>query len=332
MKKINHNVKKLFFAIVAILVTLTIDAAILLCPRPGSADDSYVWSESGFDIAEIHTMQTDGEFRILQLTDIQLDMPFQSRKTLERVIDTLIEENDPDLIVLTGDNVAGPFSHFYVDYVIELMDSYKIPWAPVFGNHDRELNANLYYQAEKYEASEYCLFKEGPSDIHGVGNYVINIMNRSTPIYTLFMMDSNGNRDYVVDGETVDNIDYIYPDQIEWYEDNVSGISAINGTAVPSMAFFHIPLMEYKTAYDLAIDGSDEATLLGGERRENECPPLENTGFFDSMKINGTTHVFVGHDHINDYTVLYQGIYLTYGVKTGNFSYHEKDKFVDLEG
>lgn len=256
MIKISKKNKIIAISIIAVLLAGFIFAVgFVLIPRVGSAQKDYSWNgASSFDIANIETVKkTPGkEFKILQLTDTQLDMPFQSRKTLKAMIDKLITDNQPDLIAITGDLVAGVFTHFYVDDIIKIFDSYKIPWAPVFGNHDRELNANLYYQAKRYtDKSDYCLFKEGPNNIQGVGNYVVNVEENGKIVQSLYFMDSNGDRKYTIDNKEVKGYDYIYPNQIEWYTDNVKAINYLAGYNVPSMAFFHIPLPEYLTAYEL---------------------------------------------------------------------------------
>lgn len=321
--------QKIAITITAIMVVFLTFVGYLLIPRIGKAPDNYVWEgEQSFDINQIETLQKEvgKEFKILQLTDTQLDFPFKSRKLLKSQIDTLVKESQPNLIVLTGDNVAGVFTHFYVNDIIDIFDSYKIPWAPVFGNHDRELNANLYYQSQQYYKSEYCLFKEGPNNIEGVGNYIVNIEEAGKIVYSLYLFDSNGLREYVKDGKKVKLYDYIHQNQIDWYSDNVKAINKHAKASVPSMAFFHIPLIEFRTAYDLAIAGSDEAVLISGEKRENVCPPEENSGLFDVMtQLGSTTHIFAGHDHVNNFSVKYKNIIMTYGVKTGNFSYNDED-------
>lgn len=48
------------------------------------------------------------------------------------------------------------------------------------------------------------------------------------------------------------------------------------------------------------------------------CAPALNTGMFTAMKEAGDVMgVFVGHDHDNDYAVMWHGILLAYGRYTG---------------
>lgn len=81
---------------------------------------------------------------------------------------------------------------------------------------------------------------------------------------------------------------------------------------MPALAFFHIPLPEYNQA------AADESAILIGTRMEKACAPLLNTGMFAAMKEAGDVMgTFVGHDHDNDYSVMWHGILLAYGRFTG---------------
>ena len=51
-----------------------------------------------------------------------------------------------------------------------------------------------------------------------------------------------------------------------------------------------------------------------------------NNGFFDVVKELGSTkHMIAGHDHDNDYSIVYEGIRLTYAVKVGRGCYFTED-------
>jgi hypothetical protein len=92
------------------------------------------------------------------------------------------------------------------------------------------------------------------------------------------------------------------------------------------MCFFHIPLPEYKDAADAIKAGMIDSTMYQGETREGIACPKVNTGFFDVMKdMKSTSHVFVGHDHVNNLSVKWEGIRLSYGLKSGFTSYYSDD-------
>ena len=76
-------------------------------------------------------------------------------------MDALVEKTQPDLITLPGDNLSAMSSRFSINNFIKHMESYGIPWAPVFGNHDNEIPSNtLNWQADKYMAAEHCLMRK----------------------------------------------------------------------------------------------------------------------------------------------------------------------------
>lgn len=83
---------------------------------------------------------------------------------------------------------------------------------------------------------------------------------------------------------------------------------------MPALAFFHIPLPEYRVAWE--TEG-----VIGVKQEEVADSPV-NSGLFAAMKEMGDVMAtFVGHDHINDYIAAVDGIYLAYGRGTGYGTY-----------
>ncbi len=273
---------------------------------------------------------TDEDFVILNLADLQLkdDLVYEEEgeKTVE-MIDNLVKETDPDLITLTGDNAWGTVA--YINLVKQI-DAYDIPWAPVMGNHDGQCCINEFWAAHLLFKAENCLFEFGPEDM-GYGNYIINITENEKIIHTLFMVDTHDGAEYTLeDGSTIGGYDHLWNNQIEWYKWAVNGISEIEGHTVESSVFMHIPVYEYKEAW-IAANGSEEIGTLASELAPDaigvsgegvSCPPVNN-GFFDVCKELGSTkNMFVGHDHINNFQIYYEGIRLNYMLKTGYGAYY----------
>ncbi|MBN2557269.1 MAG: metallophosphoesterase [Clostridia bacterium] len=281
-----------------------------------------MWSDSD-DPASMQAgslVKKDGEdFRILLFSDIQLaGNPIENAMALKMAED-LARDTNPDFIMTTGDNASWFLSGIMTKTVIRKMESLDIPWGVVLGNHDSEWIADRNWTGNRYELAKNSLFQMGPANIHGVGNYVVNILDeKGMRIYSLIMLDSNEYRTYE-DGR---DYDFIYYDQIKWYEWIVSGQDD-----VPSMLFFHIPLPEFKEAWQMWESGEIDGSLGFGDNREDIfCAPV-NTGLFDKAKeLGNTTHIFCGHDHINNLSVEFDGIRLTYGLKTGPSSYSDKDR------
>jgi len=147
------------------------------------------------------------------------------------------------------------------------------------------------------------------------------------------MLDSGS---YHLSGATYD-YDVIHADQIAWYERVVTetneakyGLPFDALTAdqiIPSVVFFHIPLYEYQNAWDAWVESEKDPAMGSGEYRETAIYyGYYNSGFFDIAKALGSTRgIYCGHDHINDFAIYYEGIQLSYGVKSGRGIYHDQD-------
>lgn len=253
-----------------------------------------IWTNTNpISMSTYQNLNMNGEeFTILQFTDIQVSN-LKDLKSAEIQIRKMIHDTNPNLIILTGDNVSLRNNVLILKKFVSFFDSFQIPWATVLGNHDSEGIATRSYVAHVYENSKNCLFQNGPTNINGNGNYVLNITKENNIITSLILMDSNEYRTY----NGVSGYDYIYPNQIEWYEWNVKNLSKLQygeynlneGKVVPSLCFFHIPLVEYSLAYELYLDGVLEGS---GSNDEACCCPMENTELFSKAMDLGSTKAF----------------------------------------
>ena len=289
----------------------------------------------------VYTFYTDKAFRVLQLTDIHIGAGAFSigkdQKAL-KAVETLIKRVRPDLVVFTGDMVYPvPFQSGTLDnkreteLLIALLDKIGVYYAVCFGNHDTESyslhNRNDIY--ETYKTSKYCLIDkaEGVDDI----NYAINVKNSSGIItQTLFMMDTHS----YVSGFT-SQYDGLHQNQIDWYRAEVNRMNAINkavdanAPAVKSLAFIHIPLREYETAWEeyRANNYQDTANAkyfygFAKEPNEKVCCSIPEDNFFETaLELGSTQGIFCGHDHVNVWSMEYKGIRLTYGMSIDHLAY-----------
>lgn len=325
---------------------------------------------SGLDF--VLDFDTDREIKVLQITDTQIIDSAQQRTNnrlspssvtkyatdqmdtlLYKELDVLIAKERPDLILMTGDNVYGEFDDkgTSLDKLIEKMDGYKIPWAPVFGNHDNETAIGVSGQCEKFAASKYCIFNRR-NEIGGNGNYSIGISVKGKIQRTIFMMDTNGcvNISGVTNQADKDAIttNFVFHDeQIAWYRSTAEKVNAHAGDKVPSFLCVHVPLAEVTTAliekgYQAKAD-SDSISHnyeIGSIIADNNTWKYEkqaesnNFGFKQAktvgssamsefilpyLKAAGTDGTFFGHQHVNSISVEWEGIRLTYGLKTGRY-------------
>lgn len=308
-----------------LLVCILTVAVVLFFPLMGKRHTE-IWSKSQeFDIKSIQGVEKkpNNDFTILLLTDTQLWMsPGQNSACYEQ-IRKLVKETKPDMLATVGDNISGVTSRFLIKEWINVMDSFQLPWTVVFGNHDNEIPmTTLNWQGDQFLKSEYCLFQKGPSNLYGCGNYAVNITENGSPVYTLFFLD-NGRYFEYEDGSKKEI--YMGYEQIAWYEWNVKKIAKASGFVVPSMVFSHFALPEMKTAVEqLGVwNEADGSYSIPSKYGFGECAYLPgcspvNSGFFDKCKeLGSTTHIFCGHDHENNASVTYDGITMTYGLKTG---------------
>lgn len=286
-------------------------------------------------------------FKILQLTDIHMGCGFLSRKKdklAEESIRKIIEKADPDMIVLTGDQIypipifSGTRNNLKeTKKVASIIESYKIPWAVVYGNHDVESFAkyNKDRLSDYYESLEYCMFSKGPDNIYGQGNYSIRILNEDLSINrVLYMLDSN----MYMTNSFFSGFDHIHEDQINWYKEEVLRTEKEAGYNPQSFMFFHIPCSEYKTAWREYTDGNKEKNVVYhfgevGEINEYFGVPRFQTKIFDAIKEMGSTvGIFCGHDHLNTSSYTYKGIRLTYGFSIDFLAYAKAMKYTNQRG
>ena len=287
---------------------------------------------------------TDRPLKVVQLTDIHIGGGLLS-KTFDRnamnAVAAMIKYEKPDLVVLTGDMVYPiPFQGATLNnkvstkVLITLLETLGVYYAPLFGNHDTEAYST--HTRDQIgdvwgdDSLEYSLFKKGPEDVDGVGNYIIKVKNNEGIVKNaLFCMDSNDYRKDDLLGVT-GNYDNFHDNQIEWYKSKVNEIDAYNKTINPaepvftSLVFFHIPLEEFGIAWEeyKANGNTENVTYIEGEHRERTCcSPFADEFFETVLELGSTKALFCGHDHINNGTVEYKGIKLVYGMSIDYLAY-----------
>lgn len=292
------------------------------------------------------------DFKVLNFADIQLssdEVYGEYGEIAEETIRKCIEEVKPDLITLTGDNAWCDMGYLRI---VEIFESYGILWAPVMGNHDGNNGDRIKEAWDSYllKNAEHCLFKYGPEGM-GYGNYIINITENGKIIHTLFMMDTHSSADDTEagavniatdeNGNKYSGYDHLWANQIEWYKWAVKGVAGIAGHTVESSVFFHIPVLEYRYAmnkycdiqykedgsFKCATPKEEYKDICKGTINEWICSPEGNNGFFTTCKELGSTkNMIAGHDHINDMSAEYEGIYLNYSLKCGPGCYWNEAK------
>ena len=266
-------------------------------------------------------VNNNGRFKILQVADLHLSTgPGLCRdpeppnhnsgkcdadpRTLA-FIASVLDDEKPDLVVLSGDQVNGetsPDAQSAVFKYAALFAEHKIPFASIFGNHDDEGSLPREALMKIEEDLPYSLSEPGPTNLDGVGNYFIEVHARGQSHHsalTLYLLDTHG---YSPDERQFRGYDWLKKNQIEWFKSTSQTLK--NSPSHTSyahhhmdMAFIHIPLPEYRNTADMV-------TPKTGHQSENPTAPGFNSGFRDALAEEGVLAVSCGHDHVNDYCSL----------------------------
>ncbi len=266
----------------------------------------------------------DTVYSVLQVTDVHILNDEKKDAKAFKTITAMVEASKPDMIVVTGDVTSEKENFTAFKTFCTFMEEFNIPWAFVFGNHegldiayepgevlDPEKIADKQTLSDYLESLDNCIYERGDENVDGMGNYYYNVTDENGKVITsLIMMDSHSY------DEENEGYDHFHENQVEWYENTIKSIAKeVNGDetkVVPSLAFFHVPMQEYRTGYDEA-KGTDKR--LWGYRFEGEgCPAVDDQMFEKMVELGSTKGCFAGHDHMNNYEVEYQGIRLAYGL------------------
>lgn len=332
-KKISRKAKKIIAILVAIVVAI---AAVIggfniyfsvigKQEQHGTATGAPAWSaEQVFDLSKLQSLDMGADdYKVLVLTDIHLKNHATFAACLgvnyvldwagKIALDNMVEEVQPDLILVLGDTTLTDRNDIEYERFVKQMDSYQTPWACVFGNHDDEGRADKAKLVDVLNTSEYGLFQYGPENLHGAGNYVLRLTRDGQTQQLFFMMDSGSSDDPA--GTTGIN-----EQQVAWYNWNMEGVKAAEGSYPQNIAFFHIPV----SIYSELTNGFEM-----GERAEDPCPGDVDGGLLDAMKQHNGTQMFSGHDHLNNFTANIDGMKVSYAMKS---SYNCNFKFGMMGG
>ncbi|KAI9775264.1 MAG: hypothetical protein M1839_001316 [Geoglossum umbratile] len=259
-----------------------------------------------------------GKFKIMQVADLHLStgiglcrdaVPDEYNggkceadpRTMD-FIGKMLDQEKPDLVVLTGDQINGESAPDAQTAVFKFAAPFierKIPYATIFGNHDDEGSLTRSRLMSLIQSLPYSLSEPGPNDVDGVGNYVVEVLapiSSTHSALSLYLLDTHG---YSPDENQFRGYDWLKKSQIDWFTKKAESLknapSHVGYTHIRmDMAFIHIPLPEYR----------DKNNDIIGTWRENPTAPVFNSRFKDALVQQGISAVSCGHDHANDYCML----------------------------
>ena len=262
--------------------------------------------------------------RILYLTDMHLDGKNATSKDTVGNMLKAIEKEQPDLVLLCGDNVTSGMNRARCRQLGKIFEQLGVYWGGTLGNHegDNQWSITRDEMMGIFASFDHCIMRKGPADIDGNGNYVINLLNAEgkhmQSVFCLDTFDEVSDEQRAQYGMTEEDSEYdgAHENQVAWYAQKAQALKADYGDNYKSVMLVHIPLAEYAAA----VDGGAE--FLYGVKMEGICCTGYDNGLFRAIKDAGVTQaVYCGHDHNNSFGVEYDGVILSYLETSGYGSY-----------
>ena len=206
----------------------------------------------------------DGKFRILMISDFH-ERPGKGKKVCTDMmvagIEALLCQTNPDMVLIGGDQcVAADDSEgirAHMEYMISPVLKRSLPWAAVFGNHDREAGHDIADEQKVYETISGCLSTAGPEEVSGVGNFCVEILSSKddSVAFHIWGLDSHAEskRDFVkylnlpADTQFVLPSHFndgswqagVMPDQVMWYYNESLRREQAAGKKIPAIMMMH---------------------------------------------------------------------------------------------
>ena len=239
----------------------------------------------------------------------------------------------PDLVVLMGDNASGRTPEELREVLLRITEPYRlsgVPFAFILGNHDLEWEGgekDLQEFYDVYRTIPGCLLPE-KAQVSAYGDYNLTVKQTDgdKDALNLWLIYS-GNR---AEPKYNSRYDFVKTEQLDWYKNRAASLRAENGETVPAILFQHIPvpeeyrLLKRRSVFSMLYDGVegqdnrkgayytlDKSQGTEGYLGESPCAPDYNNGQFAAWKETGDVFAaFFGHDHMNDFVGMVDGIIL----------------------
>ncbi len=278
----------------------------------------------------------NGRFRVMLVGDPHESSKCNSIQDKNKIQDYLslqyaaTEQLKPDLVILMGDNSHGDTPEELKKVLLRITKPYaekNIPFAFVLGNHDLECGVNTVPDQYNVYRQLPCCILPASDEISSFGDYNVLIFSETSdePVFNFWLMYS-GNR---AQNDYYSYYDFVKQEQIDWYENKSNLLKNTYSKRIPAVNIQHIPVPEEFTLlkecsalrmmHD-AVSGQNEQngryyvldkSKTCGYMGEAPCTSGYNSGQFASWKKTGdVVGAFFGHDHMNDFAGVVDGILL----------------------
>lgn len=252
----------------------------------------------------------NGKIKIMQISDPQ-DIQWV-RKTMIKMLNKACDMENPDLVILTGDNILGnhlcdkrfgsgkrkltkereyKIMETAIHHITDIPEKRNIPFAMIFGNHDDRNSFTKDEQANIYRKCKMNVGLETTGKLCGTYRLPIYSSDGNTKVFDIYMMDTA-----YYSHEEDKCYEEIRKEAVEWYKKEAEE------NKEPAIMFMHIPFDELKYFVDTDNDGKVNGLKNGAVGKVGECVSSvkNDNGMFQAIKNSGNVNMIIsGHDHKN---------------------------------
>jgi len=269
----------------------------------------------------------DGTFKVTLFSDLhfgegeEVDWGPEQDANSTRLMTTVLEDEQPDYVVLNGDLITGENtfrenSTAYIDRIMAPLIAARIPFSSVHGNHDNQANiTHLEEIIREQEIAPLSYTRVAPPWVGGEGgpgNYWVPVYETSTaltPVLILWFFDSRGGFSPGLNSTPVP--DWVDATVGEWIESESSRMEVAWGPAETrgALAFVHIPphiIQDVQTHLNSTRNPGLNADTLGEGSSQATVDPSSagnDAPFWNALtgNVKNLHAIFSGHDHGNEW-------------------------------
>lgn len=310
---------KYFKSIILLLSIIILALSLVACAKPESLPKGDYEKIYEREIPKLYISE-EGDFRVLQLTDLHLGVnESKDKKTLEG-ISSILSQKEYNLVVVSGDMLEGfnNSSKFdklgAINAIARLFEEKKQYWTYVAGNNDGEYcggNEDIIMALAPYN---HCILGD-TKGVDGTGNFFIPILNnKNNEVHRIVLVDSRMRNEK---GKLMS----IDKTQTDWYDKISKETKEKN---IFMSLFMHIPFTEYTNAYKVG----EKVASYHNNFSENPVVnnDTRNDDLYQIISANGNTGIVAtGHTHSSDYARFYKEMYWLAVRSCGYYAYANKN-------
>ncbi|KAK4550022.1 hypothetical protein LTR36_002989 [Oleoguttula mirabilis] len=247
-----------------------------------------------------------------------------------RVMNTVLDSEHPQLVVINGDLITGENTYkgnstHYVDAIVQPLLNRSLLWASTYGNHDSDFNLSRQHILAREKAWDSSLTRQDVNtSTSGVSNYYLPVYSSNATIHVpkllLWFFDSRGGNYYQQldsSGNEVSQANWVDQTVVDWFTSTRAELYTKYGQDVPSLAFVHIPVNAMlafqqgpgvQSHYEPGINDDDPLAQEGYAEGQGDVTGTvskyagQDIPFMQALlDTAGLMAVFSGHDHGDDW-------------------------------